>query len=70
MRVISSPHAPSSFIPSYNTGLRMLDTVAEARRAWAPVWVVLDGSTDGTGEALAALAAGDAGLRVLPLTAQ
>lgn len=54
-------------IPSYNTGPRVLDTVAEARRAWMPVWVVVDGSTDGTGEALTALAAGDSGLRVLPL---
>ena len=54
-------------IPSYNSGPRVLDTVAEASRAWAPVWVVVDGSTDGTDRTLAVLAAGDAGLRVLPL---
>ncbi len=54
-------------IPSYNTGPCVLDTVAEARRAWAPVWVVVDGSTDGTGELLGRMEAGDAGLRVLRL---
>lgn len=54
-------------IPSYNTGPRVLDTVAEARSAWAPVWVVVDGSTDGTEGMLAELAAADAGLRLLPL---
>jgi glycosyltransferase involved in cell wall biosynthesis len=52
-------------IPSYNTGAKVLDAVAEARRAWTPVWVVVDGSTDGTGEALARLAVSDPGLRVL-----
>jgi glycosyltransferase involved in cell wall biosynthesis len=54
-------------IPSYNTGPRLLDTVREARRFWEPVWVVLDGSTDGSGEALRPLAEGDPGLRVLAL---
>lgn len=52
-------------IPSYNTGAAVLATVAEARRFWTPVWVVIDGSTDGTGEALARRAAADPGLRVL-----
>jgi len=51
-------------IPSYNTGERLFQTVAEARAEWNPVWVVIDGSTDGTGERLQALAAGDPGLRV------
>ena len=45
----------------------MLKTVAEARQAWAPVWIVVDGSTDGTGEALVKLAAADAQLRVMVL---
>ncbi len=54
-------------IPSYNTGARLFETVREARRYWAPVWVVVDGSTDGTGEALSRMAAGDPGLRVLTL---
>ena len=39
-------------IPSYNTGARLVETVAEALRHWQPVWVVIDGSTDGSGEAL------------------
>jgi glycosyltransferase involved in cell wall biosynthesis len=51
-------------IPSYNTGAKLFETVADARRCWEPVWVVIDGSTDGTGEALARQAAGDPGLRV------
>jgi len=55
-------------IPSYNTGGRVLQTVWEAKRAWRPVWVVVDGSTDGTLEALQALARGDSDLRVLSLS--
>jgi len=51
-------------IPSYNTGPKVLETVRAARAHWEPVWVVVDGSTDGTPEALLALADGDAGLRV------
>ena len=51
-------------IPSYNTGPLVLRTVREARRAWTPVWVVVDGSSDGTDAQLLDLAAADAGLRV------
>jgi glycosyltransferase involved in cell wall biosynthesis len=54
-------------IPSYNTGAKLCETVREARRFWRPVWVVLDGSADGSGEALRRLAEGDPGLRVLSL---
>jgi glycosyltransferase involved in cell wall biosynthesis len=52
-------------IPSYNTGAKVLETAAEARRFWNPVWVVVDGSDDGSGGMLAQLAARDPGLRVL-----
>jgi glycosyltransferase involved in cell wall biosynthesis len=52
-------------IPSFNTGPRVVETVAEARRHWEPVWVVVDGSTDGTDRLLERLAATDPGLRVL-----
>lgn len=54
-------------IPSYNPGPRVLETVRAARARWTPVWVVVDGSTDGTAEPLRALAAADAGLRVIVL---
>jgi glycosyltransferase involved in cell wall biosynthesis len=52
-------------IPSYNPGPRALDTVRAARAHWDPVWVVVDGSTDGSAEALRAMAHGDPSLRVL-----
>jgi glycosyltransferase involved in cell wall biosynthesis len=52
-------------IPSYNPGSRALETVQAARSQWDPVWVVVDGSTDGSAEALASLARDDPGLRVL-----
>ncbi len=54
-------------IPSYNTGPRLLDTVAKVRQWGWPVWVVIDGSTDGTGEDLARKAANDPGLHVCVL---
>ena len=63
--------APSSshlvLIPSYNPGSKVLETVRTARRYWNPVWVVVDGSTDGTGASLQALAARDDGLHVIVL---
>ena len=54
-------------IPSYNPGSRVIDTVLAARRQWNPVWIVVDGSTDGSAEKLQALAAGDEGLKVVVL---
>jgi glycosyltransferase involved in cell wall biosynthesis len=54
-------------IPSYNPGPRVADTVCAARAQWNPVWVVVDGSTDGTAAQLQALAAADDGLRVIVL---
>ena len=35
-------------IPSFNTGPILRDTLAAACAAWHPVWVVVDGSTDGS----------------------
>ena len=54
-------------IPSYNTGPKLLETVRDARRYWQPVWIVIDGSTDGSTAALLAETAGDAQVRVLVL---
>ena len=54
-------------IPSYNPGPKVYDTVREARQYWSPVWVVIDGSTDGSELGLQAMAADDPGLRVIHL---
>jgi len=51
-------------IPSYNPGPRLLPTVRAALVQWAPVWVVVDGSTDGSAEQLRALEAEHHHLRV------
>jgi glycosyltransferase involved in cell wall biosynthesis len=55
-------------IPSYNPGPRVDHTVRAARAAWTPVWVVVDGSTDGSAERLTAMAARDPGLLVRVLS--
>ncbi len=65
MSVRSTTHLV--LIPSYNPGPRVLETVAAAREQWEPVWVVVDGSTDGSAVQLEDLAARDPGLRVLVL---
>jgi glycosyltransferase involved in cell wall biosynthesis len=52
-------------IPSYNPGPKVYETVREARRFWAPVWIVVDGSNDGTLDGLRKLAADDEELRVI-----
>jgi glycosyltransferase involved in cell wall biosynthesis len=52
-------------IPSYNPGNKVFETVRGAREQWSPVWVVVDGSTDGTPAALQEMARTDPGLRVL-----
>ena len=52
-------------IPSYNPGQKVFETVRAARQQWEPVWVVVDGSTDGTAAGLQQLAHQDHGLRVI-----
>jgi glycosyltransferase involved in cell wall biosynthesis len=54
-------------IPSYNTGPVLFTTVREARKYWAPVWVVVDGSTDGSEAELLRMAQNDPGLHVIVL---
>lgn len=62
---VSSTHLV--LIPSYNPGLKVDETVRAARAQWNPVWVVVDGSTDGSAERLQAMAANDPGLHVILL---
>ena len=52
-------------IPSFNPGGKVRDTVRDARAQWEPVWVIVDGSTDGSGALLQQMARTDPGLRVL-----
>jgi glycosyltransferase involved in cell wall biosynthesis len=54
-------------IPSYNSGRKLAETVTDALAFWRPVWVVLDGSTDGSDAALAGVGGPDGDLRVLRL---
>lgn len=54
-------------IPSFNPGSKVYETVRAARSQWEPVWVVVDGSTDGTTAGLQKMAAQDTGLRVFVL---
>jgi glycosyltransferase involved in cell wall biosynthesis len=65
MPVASSTHLV--IIPSYNPGPQVVDTVRAARAQWTPVWVVVDGSTDGSAASLQALARDDDGLQVIVL---
>ena len=54
-------------IPSYNPGPKVRETVLGARAQWTPVWVVVDGSTDGSAALLQRMADEDSGLKVLVL---
>jgi glycosyltransferase involved in cell wall biosynthesis len=54
-------------IPSFNPGPAVYATVRDARAQWEPVWVVVDGSDDGTAAGLQTMAATDPGLQVLVL---
>jgi glycosyltransferase involved in cell wall biosynthesis len=65
MTTISTTHLV--LIPSYNPGEKVYETVRLARQYWQPVWVVVDGSVDGTAAGLQAMASEDAGLRVIVL---
>ncbi len=67
MNLARSSYGHVVLIPSYNTGARLFQTVATIRRLEYPVWVVIDGSTDGTGEELTRIAEHDPDLRVFVL---
>ncbi len=63
--IVSASHLV--LIPSYDTGPTLLETVHAARARWNPVWVVVDGSTDGSEKPVQRLAATDPGVRVIVL---
>lgn len=52
-------------LPSYNSGVQLLETIRAALAYWRPVWVVIDASTDGSGHAARQLAETEPGLRVI-----
>ena len=52
-------------IPTYNTSEIVIDVVKEALRCWQPVYVVVDGSNNGTEKTLVALAKSEAHLTVI-----
>ncbi len=54
-------------LPTYNSGPRLREVVAEVRRHWQPVLVVVDGSTDDSELPLLEMASGDSALTVLVL---
>ena len=54
-------------IPSFNSGPKLMETVKEALAQWRPVWVVIDGSTDGSDSELAGLGLSESDLRILRL---
>lgn len=54
-------------IPSYNPGPKVLATVCAALAQWSPVWVVVDGSNDGSTALLQKLATEETGLKVIVL---
>lgn len=52
-------------IPSYNTGPRLIQTVTAALENWSPVWIVIDGSTDGSATPVLELSQRDPRVRVI-----
>jgi glycosyltransferase involved in cell wall biosynthesis len=51
-------------IPSFNPGTKVFSTVEAALNQWAPVWVVVDGSTDHSEHRLSEMAAAQPNLRI------
>ena len=67
MAIQSASSTHLVLIPSYNPGVKLDETVRGAREHWNPVWVVVDGSTDGSAGRLQAMAERDPGLHVIVL---
>lgn len=68
---MDAPSSPDStrlvILPSYNSGSQLVRVVREVLKVWRPVWVVLDGSTDSSGDEAEALAVSEDGVRVMRL---
>jgi len=60
-------HSHLVLIPSYNPGPKVFATVRAALDQWSPVWVVVDGSTDGSAQRLQAMTATESALQVFVL---
>jgi len=65
MKQVSLTHA--LILPSFNSGAALLPTVTAALQVWSPVFVVIDGSDDGSDDGLTALQLQRADLIVLRL---
>jgi glycosyltransferase involved in cell wall biosynthesis len=59
---MSRPNSHLVLVPAFNPGRLLSDTVSGALSRWGDVWVVVDGSTDGSH---LALPSGHPGLRVI-----
>ena len=69
MPSVPPPPVPVPFgvvvLPSFNSGAKLLETVKAAASVWQPVWVVIDGSTDGSARAVEELAQVDTCIEVM-----
>ncbi len=63
-RPVSATHGV--IIPSYNSGPLLAEVVRATAERWSPVWVVIDGSTDGSERAVVASDAVGVECLVLP----
>lgn len=54
-------------IPSFNSGRLVVETVMAARAVWNPVWVVFDGSDDGSDTLLEKALGNPSGVRIIKL---
>jgi glycosyltransferase involved in cell wall biosynthesis len=64
----SPSHTHLVLIPCYNPGVNVVNVVLAAREQWSPVWVVVDGSTDGSTALLQELADQHTGIEVFVQT--
>lgn len=61
MRAESPTHA--ILLPSYNSGDQLIRTLEQLLPVWQPIYVIVDGSTDGSGKAAKAHFADESGFR-------